>query len=151
MTGKLLEIYVTPRGGEAMVSLPSVEATVGRGLAGDRYSAGLGTWSAKPEWWSEITLIEAETLEAIAREKNLHLPPGVHRRNLVTRGVPLNHLVEGEFSIGEVRLSGLRLCEPCRYLDEKTEPGVRDALVHRGGLRAKILNGGILAVGAEIF
>jgi MOSC domain-containing protein YiiM len=147
---ELLAIYLTPMGGSPMQAVEQAEALSGLGLAGDRYALGHGTWSAKPQWHSEITLIECEALAALEREKGLVLAPGAHRRNLVTRGVALNHLVEREFTIGVVRLLGLRLCEPCKYLDEKTEHGVRDALVHRGGLRAQVLQGGLLRIGDPI-
>lgn len=147
---ELLAIYLTPAGGAPMQAVEQVEALPGQGLAGDRYALGLGTWSAKPQWHSEITLIECEALAALEREKGLVLAPGTHRRNLVTRGVALNHLVEREFTVGAVHLLGLRLCEPCKYLDEKTQPGVREALIHRGGLRAQVLVGGILRIGDPI-
>jgi len=69
------------------------------------------------------------------------------RRNIATSGVPLNHLVDHEFWVGPVRMRGSRLCEPCRHLDELTQPGVMAGLVHRGGLRAEILNEGLIRVG----
>ena len=72
------------------------------------------------------------------------------RRNVVTRGVALNHLVGKRFRVGEVMLQGIRLCEPCEHLESLTRPGVRAALVHRGGLRAQILEGGAIRVGDSI-
>ena len=63
------------------------------------------------------------------------------------RNVPLNHLVGQEFTIGEVRLRGLRLCEPCGHLEKLTQPGIIKALLHRGGLRAEILSDGTLNPG----
>ena len=66
------------------------------------------------------------------------------RRNIAITGGPLNHLVGREFRVGGVRMRGTRLCEPCRYLDGLTYPGVMTTLVHRAGLRAKILNDGII-------
>ena len=78
----------------------------------------------------EITLIEIEAVEALARENNIQIEPGVARRNLVTRGVPLNHLVEREFQVGSVRLRGTRLCEPCQYLEGLTIKGLMAGLIH---------------------
>jgi len=74
------------------------------------------------------------------------LPDEAARRNVVTRGVPLNHLVGREFQIGAVRLRGTRLCEPCAYLEGLTLPGVLAGLIHRGGLRAEIVTGGTIRV-----
>ena len=72
------------------------------------------------------------------------------RRNLATRGVALNHLVEQEFIVGEVVLRGIRLCEPCGHLESLTVKGVKDGLCHRGGLRAQIVHGGHLRAGDTI-
>ena len=76
--------------------------------------------------------------------------PGDARRNLVTRGVPLNHLVGREFSIGEVKIRGLRLCEPCDHLQQFTGQPVIKGLRHRGGLRAQILSEGMIRVGDAV-
>ena len=72
------------------------------------------------------------------------------RRNLVTEGVPVNHLVGREFTVGGVRMRGYDLAEPCTYLEELTRTGVRKALIHRGGLRAEILDDGPIAVGDTV-
>jgi MOSC domain-containing protein YiiM len=92
-------------------------------------------------------LIEIEAIEALKREKDITLVPAASRRNLVTRGVPLNHLVGREFRVGPVRLLGTRLCEPCAYLEGLTQKGVLAGLIHRGGLRADIVAGGTIRVG----
>ena len=78
------------------------------------------------------------------------MAPGVSRRNIVTRGVPLDHLVNREFCVGAVRLRGTRLCEPCTLLERLTQSGVRRALVHRGGLRAEIISEGVIHVGDPV-
>ena len=127
-----------------------VKATPGRGIEGDRYFEGTGTWSNHPGEGREITLVEMEAFEGLARERNIALKPGETRRNLVTRGVPLNHLVGKEFQVGNVRLVGIRLCEPCHYLEEMTTKGVLVGLIHRGGLRANVLTSGIIRVGDSV-
>jgi MOSC domain-containing protein YiiM len=65
-------------------------------------------------------------------------------------GVALNHLVGTEFRVGEVRLKGVRLCEPCGYLERVTGLPVKAGLVHRGGLRAQVLSGGTIRVGDPV-
>jgi MOSC domain-containing protein YiiM len=105
-----------------------------------------GTFSkALPNF--ELTLIEAEAIEALKRDYDVDLAPGEARRNVVTDGVPLNHLVGHEFQIGEVRVRGIRLCEPCGHLQALTGRPVIKGLRHRGGLRAQILNQGVIRVG----
>jgi MOSC domain-containing protein YiiM len=150
--GQLLAIFIAPRESAPIHSVDQAEAVAGQGLAGDRYALAVGTFSkgrpVKPD--QEVTLIESEALAAAATDYGIALPPDQARRNLLTRGVPLNHLVSREFLVGMVRLRGLRLCEPCKHLEKLTQEGVRQALVHRGGLRAQILSGGTLRVGDAV-
>jgi MOSC domain-containing protein YiiM len=104
----------------------------------------------KVEPGQEVTLIEQEALEAAQREYDLPLTHAESRRNLLTSGVPLNHLVGRRFTIGSVVLEGVKLCEPCGYLERFTGKKVIEALRHRGGLRARIVQGGVLRVGDPI-
>ena len=134
---------------EPMISVPEVRAIAGAGLEGDRYCRERGTFSKKlPS--NQITLIEAEALEAAERDYGIELTAEESRRNVLTCGVALNHLVGREFQIGEVRLRGLKLCEPCTHLQQLTGKAVLKALRHRGGLRAEILGGGVIKVGEKI-
>lgn len=134
-----------------MRGVAETTAIAGVGLAGDRYASRTGSFSAKPKPGRQITLIEAEAIEALERELGLVLAPGATRRNLVTRGVALNHLVGREFTVGEVRLRGHELCEPCTDLARMTgKPQILPGLIHRGGLRAEILEGGVIRVGDPI-
>jgi MOSC domain-containing protein YiiM len=94
-------------------------------------------------------MIEAEALEALADDYQITLQPAQSRRKL-TRGVSLNHLVGKMFTIGAVTLRGILLCEPCGHLESLTEKGVKAGLIHRGGLRAQLLVGGMLEVGVAI-
>jgi ADP-ribose pyrophosphatase YjhB (NUDIX family) len=126
-----------------------VNAIAGKGIEGDRYFLGIGTYSSSPGVSRDITLIEIETIEALQR-KGILLSHGDARRNVVTRAVPLNHLVGRTFLIGEVLLRGTRLCEPCSYLETMTQKGVSKELIHRGGLRADILTDGTMRVGDAV-
>ena len=144
--GTVVSINVSPEKALPMQRREQVQAVIGKGLEGDRYFLGAGTFSERPGTGREVTLIEMEAIEAV-REKNIVLDPGEARRNLVTRAVPLNHLVGREFQVGEVRLRGVRLCEPCSHLEGLTRPGVLKQLLHRGGLRADVVSGGIIRTG----
>ena len=143
--GSVVSIHITRAAGQPMETVAQARAVAGRGLEGDRYFLGTGYYSDKPgAGGREVTLIETETLDALPAEGPIKISATESRRNIATTGVPLNHLVGREFWVGEVRLRGTRLCEPCRYLDGLTYPGVMTTLVHRAGLRAKILNDGII-------
>ncbi len=130
-------------------SVARATAIPGAGLEGDRYALKLGTFY-EPAPDHELTLIEAEAIEALRRDYRVELAAGEARRNIVTRNVPLNHLVGREFAIGDVRIRGLRLCEPCDHLQKLTGKPLVKSLLHRGGLRAQILTQGKISVGDKI-
>jgi MOSC domain-containing protein YiiM len=147
--GKVESIYIAAAAQGPMQAVAEAVAIPGEGLAGDRYALKLGTFY-KPEPDYELTLIEVEAIEAIQREYGVELDAGAARRNLVTRGVALNHLVDKEFTIGDVRIRGIRLCEPCDHLERLTGKPLIKALRHRGGLRAQILTPGTIHAGDEV-
>ena len=148
--GRLEGIYLAEHKRAVLQRVEEIVALAGQGITGDRYCRQQGTFSKPGSADREVTLIEIEALEALAGEGQITLEPGQARRNLVTRGVPLNHLVGNEFCVGNVVLRGLRLCEPCSHLESLTVKGVKDGLCHRGGLRAQIILGGTLRTGALI-
>jgi MOSC domain-containing protein YiiM len=151
VTGTLAGIFIASSAESAMVSVAEARAIPGRGLEGDRYYRAAGTFSKGHEPDSELTLIESEVVEDLAREQSLSLEPSDARRNLVTRGIALNDLVGREFMIGAVRALGHGLCEPCSHLVRLTgERALLKGLVNRGGLRAQILEGGAIRVGDPI-
>src|ERR1700704_482185 len=147
--GKVISINIAAAAEAPMQSVSEARAVPGRGLEGDRYFDGKGTFF-KPQPDRELTLIEAEAVEAMKHE--LHVDYGLSdsRRNVVTRGVPLNHLVGREFWVGEVKARGLRLCEPCSHLQKLSHEKVLPGLTHRGGLRAQILTEGAIRVGEAV-
>ena len=149
--GKVESIFISPEPEKPMRKVDEIKAVTGRGLEGDRYFTSIGTFSTK-KWYPgrNITLIEAEAVEAANVEDGVELDYGEPRRNVITRGVPLNHLVGEEFTVGEIRLRGTKLCEPCGHLEGLTRTGVKAALIHRGGLRAEILSDGMIRAGDDI-
>jgi MOSC domain-containing protein YiiM len=132
-----------------MTLVEQATARAGRGLEGDRYFAGRGTFSNRHGRGRDLTLIEAEALEALTLSRR-SLRPEQARRNVVTRGIDLNALVGRRFTVGGVECQGQRLCEPCAHLERLTVPGILRGLVHRGGLRADLLSDGVIRVGDEI-
>jgi MOSC domain-containing protein YiiM len=136
-------LFVASDAEAPLVAVDSVVAVAGRGLEGDRYGGGRGTFSG-PGRGYQLTLIEAETLD------ELGLPWERPRRNVVTRGASLNPLVGRRFRVGQVECIGRRLAEPCAHLEKLSGPGLLRPLVHRGGLRADILVGGTIQLGAHV-
>ena len=142
--GELLNIHVAPNASAPMLELPEVRLVAGIGLEGDRYAMRLGTYSKNHHIDRQATLIEAEVLEALARDRGVELAPHEHRRNLTTRGVPLGHLVGQYFRIGDCVLYGGRLNVPCLYLENLIAKKVFKALLNRSGLNCRIVVGGII-------
>ena len=150
MTGTVEYVHVAGGSGAPPEPRESVRAVVGEGLAGDRYFENEGTFSGDGEK-RDVTLIEAEAIEQAESEYDVAFEPGAHRRNLTVRGVGLNRLLGERFRVGDAVVEGAELCEPCTYLERKLEEkGVQEALVHRGGLRCAIVEGGEIAVGDDV-
>ena len=137
-TGVVAAILIAPEAEAALVRVESANAVAGRGLEGDRYYRGHGTFSG-PGRGYELTLVETEVLD------ELELPWEEARRNIATRGIDLNALVGRRFTVGTVECIGRRLAEPCAHLERVSRPGLLRPLVHRAGLRADILHGGTIA------
>lgn len=152
MTGTVEFVHLAREAGAPVEAVDAAEAVAGRGLRGDRYFEAAGTFSdSDRDAPRDLTLIEAETLAAVERDYGIDLEPGVHRRNVTVRDVPLNHLVGRRFRVGDAVCEGHELCEPCSYLERKLErEGVREAMVHRGGLRCRIVEGGGIRVGDDV-
>ena len=141
--GTVSGILIAPAAEAPLVRVDAADALPGRGLAGDRYARGDGTFSG-PGRGYDVTLVEAEVLDGI------ELSWEDARRNIVTTGISLNALVGKRFHIGSVECVGRRLAEPCAHLEKLARPGLLRPLVHRGGLRADILSGGTISIGDEI-
>ena len=142
--GELLYIHVAPIAAAPMTALPEARLIAGLGIQGDRYLTRLGKYSNNHHIDRQVTLIEAEVLEALGRDRGIELAPHEHRRNLTTRGVPLGHLVGQYFRIGECVLYGGRLNVPCLYLENLTGKKVFKPLLNRSGLNCRIVVGGTI-------
>ncbi|WP_132059211.1 MOSC domain-containing protein [Halorussus amylolyticus] len=150
--GAVERIHIAPGTGGDLEPRDFVEAVADRGIEEDRYYKGEGIYNEQDDLEpSDVTLIEAEALEAVAEDYDVDLDPGAHRRNITTRGVALNHLVGERFRVGEAVIEGTALCEPCEYMQSLAhQPDAAEALKHRGGLDARIVESGSVSVGDDI-
>jgi hypothetical protein len=143
--GTVEGIWIAPAAGEPAQSRQNARAVAGRGLEGDRACAGTGTFpSGLPG--SALTLIAAEVCQSFTPS----LSPDEHRRNLITRGIDLNRLAGRDFTIGQVRCRGMRLCEPCLVIQRRASRPLLRQLIHRAGLCADILTSGLIQAGDQI-
>ena len=147
--GSILSLHSCSRKEQPLNSPDQLVCQAGVGIEGDRYTLGAGTYSEQPEEGRQFTLFENETLEALARDWNIELKPEQTRRNAITEGVPLNHLVGRLFKVGpDVVLEGMRLCVPCKYLEDLLEiESLFKALINRSGLNCRILTDGTVSKG----
>jgi MOSC domain-containing protein YiiM len=144
---QVVALYLHGAKGADLSSTEQVRAVPGCGLEGDRMFRS-ESGQLNPD--QEITLIEAEAIEAVAVETGIRLRPSQTRRQIITQGVRLNELVGKEFKIGEVTLRGHRFCQPCDHLESLTQSGVKAAYHDRAGLRAQIVTSGMIRVGDAI-
>ena len=148
--GQLQSIHIADRASAPMQELREAVLIEGVGIEGDRYATATGYYSARPRPDRQVTLIEIETLEAIRRDHGIPIEPHETRRNLTTRGVPLNHLVGRRFRVGNVLLEGARLNIPCKYLDGLLGRELYGPLTNRSGLNCLIIEGGVIRPGEVI-
>lgn len=147
--GELRGIWTAPAGGAPMEPREEVVAHAGSGLEGDRYAEGTGYWP--PERTEPVTLVVEEDLRRVEEVLRVPLEAGLLRRNLLVSGVAASELIGASFRIGDVRLRGVRPCDPCRYLEKIAGvPGLKAALRGRGGVRATVEAGGVLTLGAAL-
>lgn len=149
MSGHIDAIFTAPTAGAPVVRRDSVAARPGIGLDGDRYALRVGYWSDR-NVVRDLTLIEMEAIESVCAAMGTRLDAGAFRRNIVTRDVRLDELVGVRFRVGSVEVIGTGRCAPCDHLQQVVGAPVLRPLIGRGGLRAAILTGGTIVVGAAI-
>jgi hypothetical protein len=149
--GTVEGLAVAPTAEADMRLLEVASARAGRGLDGDRYAAGAGTFSPRADRRPgyDLTLMAAEVLDELVAG-GVTVDFAATRRNVLTRGIDVNALVGRTFQIGEVLCAGRRLCEPCVHLNRLSGPGLLRPLIHKGGLRVDILTDGEIRLGAPI-
>lgn len=138
-------IFIADAAGAPMRRIPEIEATMGRGLRGDRYAEGRGYYSKVDP--CEVTLIEGEVLDLISARWNLEIYQGQHRRNLVVRGLRLRELSGARFRIGSTLLEYDRPRPPCAYVERLTEKGMTRSLGEGAGIAARIVESGYMREG----
>ena len=147
MAGEIRAIFVSAKHGEAKTAVDGAELRAGVGLVGDRYAHSGG---------GIVSLIEAEAVAAFNEATGLSIRAADTYRNVVTQGIGLNPLVGKRFRLGEALVEGFELCEPCATLgwrlatDRVSAVAVVRAFTHAAGIRARVIETGRIAPGAEV-
>ncbi len=147
-TGRVVGLFTVDRMSAPMKKVEQLSALAGRGIEGDRYFLGTGTYSKKPEPGRQVTLIKSEVLESLKDKFEITMKPEESRRNILTRGIEINDLIGTEFYVGPVRLRAHRITQPCLYLEKLLDqPGLYKELWDNGGISCEILSNGVIEVG----
>ena len=147
-TGIVVALFTVDRRAAPMKKVEQLYALAGRGIEGDRYFLGTGTYSKSPEPGRQVTLIKSEVLESLKNKSEINVKPEESRRNILTQGIEINDLIGTEFYVGTVRLRAHRITQPCLYLEKLLgQPGLYKELWDNGGISCEILSEGIIKEG----
>ena len=142
---EVLKICISKNSGEEIQDLDTIEVLANKGIINDRY------FNENNDKDIQITFIESENIDYVNEVSSTNVPYIDFRRNIITKGIKLNKLVDKEFLIGNVKIKGHRLCNPCKYLQDKLNiENLVKKLVNIGGLRCEILTDGIISVKDKI-
>lgn len=141
-TGVVTHIHIASAHGAELDPRPEATLVTGQGIEGDRHYGR--------EARRNVTLVEGGNVEDACTAIGVSYEPGCTRRNITVSGVSLNELVGREFTVGTARLRGAELCEPCGQMETAVGNGARRVLVHKAGIRAEIVEGGVVRVGDRV-
>ena len=143
--GIVVALFTVDRRAAPMKKVEQLYALAGRGIEGDRYFLGTGTYSKSPEPGRQVTLIKSEVLESLKNKLEINVKPEESRRNILTQGIEINDLIGTEFYVGTVRLRAHRITQPCLYLEKLLDqPGLYKELWDNGGISCEILSDGVI-------
>jgi len=148
------KIYISPghnffghygkgAGKNETVSVKEAVCRAGRGIEGDRF------FEYKDNYRGQITFFAEEVYDNLCAALQIYdRTPEVFRRNAITAGVDLNGLIGKKFRLQGILFEGTQECSPCLWMNEAFGAGAEDFLKGQGGLRARILEDGVLRLGA---
>ena len=142
---KVFKICITEESGQDLEDIDSINVIANKGIKNDRYFSDDNNNDV------QLTLIEKENIDYYNGISELKIPYINFRRNIITSGIQLNNLIGKELFVGNVKIKAHRLCDPCKYLQDKlNDKNLVKKLVNRGGLRCQILTDGIISVNDKI-
>jgi MOSC domain-containing protein YiiM len=143
-------IFIAPRPEAQQQSATEIEVVTQKGIIGDR-NFDQHHWPGQ-----NITLIESEMIALFNLQQQQNIHDHDTRRNLITKDIKLNPLVGQIFYIGQIKLIGTELCQPCKSLsqalanDTLPQQQVIKAFTDKAGIRASILSSGHITIGMPI-
>ena len=143
--GNVIKIGISKKKRDKMLNLNLIEVIKGKGIVDDRY------FKENNNELCQITLIEIENINHFNNVSNSNIDAIDFRRNIITKGVELNKLLNKDFYVGEVKLKAHAFCRPCKYLQNSLgKENLVEELFDKAGLRCEILTSGKILVGDKI-
>ena len=138
---EIIKIGFTKDHNKEIIETNEIELVAGKGVVGDRHFKDYN------DPLNQLSIIESESIDEYNLKYNLDIPYLNFRRNIVSRGIELNDLVEKKISIGNVKLEVIDLCRPCRHLSEKLgRSEIIKEFLRKGGIRCQIINDGKISL-----
>ena len=139
------DIGITEKNNQEIEKKESIEVVASKGIIGDRY---FHDFNGDRE---QITLIESENIDYYNNTFNTKFTYLEFRRNIVTKNIKLNDLVDKTIQVGNIKLKVNDLCRPCKDLQQRLDKSsIIKEFLRRGGLRCEILSSGTINVGDKI-
>ncbi len=139
--------HAEPKG--PMETLERVPVTIAEGVRGDFRG---GRASMKPDRTRQVSLIEADAVQAAFAEAGAAIEWSDCRRNLLLEGLRLPREAGTRVAIGATLVIEITdECDPCERM-EALHPGLRAALTPdwRAGFLGRVIADGEIAVGDEV-
>jgi MOSC domain-containing protein YiiM len=142
---RVIKIGVTEFNNKEINEVNSINLVAGKGAIGDRHFRDYN------DPYNHLSIIESESIDEYNKKYNLNIPYLNFRRNIITRGIKLNDLIDKKILIGNVQLDVIDLCRPCRHLSEKLDKdNIIKEFLRKGGVRCEILNDGKISISDQI-
>ena len=142
---EVIKMGVTKNHNQQIIEVNEINLIAGKGIVGDRYFKDYNN----P--FNQFSIIESENIDEYNLKNKLNIPYLNFRRNIITKGIKLNDLLEKRIKIGSIELEVIDLCRPCRYLSEKLNKNdVIKEFLRKGGIRCQIINNGKIYLGDQI-
>ena len=142
---KVYKLGISTKNNQTISEVNSIKVLANQGIVGDRH------FNEFNDPYNQISLIESENIDYYNIKFGLNIPYINFRRNVITKGIKLNDLIEKKLKIGNVELKAIELCRPCRHLTEMLDQkNILKEFMRKGGLRCQILTSSKINIGDKI-
>jgi MOSC domain-containing protein YiiM len=142
---EVFKLGITANNNQPITEVDSIEVLANKGIVGDRH------FHDSNDPYNQLSLIESENIDEYNIKFGLNIPYINFRRNVITKGIKLNDLIEKKLKIGNVELKAIELCRPCRHLTEMLDQkNILKEFMRKGGLRCQILTSSKINIGDKI-